>query len=542
MKAANSFPGNGAVATKPSAPRLEVRAVSKTFAGTKALDNVDLLVAPSEIHGLIGQNGSGKSTLVKVLSGFHTPDAGAEIRYDGVRIGPPMHARRLTEIGLAFVHQDLGLVPRLSVLENVRVGQLKRRGLSRRVNWRHEEMVAREALASLASNIDPWAPVSDLTIPERGTVAIARALQGRNRSQQCIVFDEATQNLPKSMLPEFYDIMRHLAADGASIVLVSHRLDEIMALADRVTVLRDGRVVEAGVPTRSTSESALMAMMLGYSVDKDTVRRASRVGSGDIAFGVRGLSGEHLRDVSLEVRSGEIVGLTGTVDAGHEEFPYLVTGARRALGGVIRVGGHELPARQIDVSRAMNLGISLVPQDRSKDGLAFALSLLENLTIPRLHHRRGRFWLGRSWQRREFSRAVELLGIVPPKSELAVAQLSGGNQQKVLLAKWILGAPQVLILHEPTQAVDVGARRELLVALARAADQGMGIAFTSIEAEDLASVCDRVLVFDAGRIVTELMSPLDADAILRATFPPAQPTGENDVAARWPEDLPRPPQ
>lgn len=503
-----------------STPRLEMRNVSKTFGSMKVLDGASLTLAPGEVHALIGQNGSGKSTLIKILSGFHAPDRGAEIYVNGVRTGPPVRPRRLAEAGVTFVHQDLGLVPGLSVLENVRVGRLRRGRFTRLVQWRSERAAVSRTLEYLGSDIDPDTPVARLSLPQRGLIAIARALQGRT-GDNCIVLDEATQNLPKEVLPEFYRIIRQLTAAGTSVVLVSHRLDEVLALADRVTVLRDGHVVASGLPAARTDERELMTLMLGYEVEQDRISRAEPLGHAEVALQCEDLTAPGVSGATFSVRRGEVLGLTGVVDAGHDEVPYLLAGARRAHGGVVQVRGQRVSARTLDVARAGQLGIALVPRDRGGEGLAMTLSLVENLTAPRVQARRWRFWLGRSWQRREFSRAVELLGIVPPRPELAAAQLSGGNQQKLLVSKWMLQDPAVLVLHEPTQAVDVGARHDLLWALRRAADTGVAVVIVSIEAEDLASVCDRVLIFDSGAVVRELGDDLTAEGIRESLLHPA---------------------
>ena len=491
--------------------RLDLRGVSKSFGRVKVLDAVSLNVAPGEVHGLIGQNGSGKTTLIKLLSGFHTPDA-AEFSVDGEVISWPVDPRQLHACGVSFVHQDLGLVGSLSVVENARVGLFSRRRWSKRVDWDRERQLVRQTLDRLNSAIDPDTPVAALAAPDRAVVALVRALQNHQPGRGCIVIDEATQALPRETLPKFYEMIRDLAEGGASVVVVSHRLAEIMEITDRVTVLRDGRVVAADVVTAQTSQRELSRLLMGRDSEHSPLQPLLPAQAGEPAIQARSLHGRFVRDCELTVRSGEVVGVIGATESGYEELPYLLGGAVAGSGQVI-AGGRTLRPGEDPVRDFVAAGIVLVPGDRAGEGLALPVSVLDNLSLPSLPDHSG-FWVSRKWQLAAFAAAAADLGIKPPRPDLAAGQLSGGNQQKLLLAKWLLREPAVLITHEPTQAVDVGARRDILSAIRRAAQRGAAVLVSSVEADDLAQVCDRVLILADGRIAGELTGDLAAESIL----------------------------
>jgi ribose transport system ATP-binding protein len=498
----------------PSALRL--LGVSKRFGPALVLDDVSLELRPGEIHGLIGQNGSGKSTLIKVLSGFHRADSGAAVTPAGAH-PLPLSARELDGLGVAFVHQDLGLVDTASVADNIRVGRFVAARFSRRVRRRAEADAASRTLARLGSSLDPGMLVGALAPADRAIVAIARALQGHPDGGGILVFDESTQSLPREVLAGFYATVRELAASGAAILLVSHQLDEVMELTHRVTVLKDGRVAADGIATAGTSRQGLTRLMLGADADTQRLHDAVPTTPRDAALTARSLTARELRGLDLEVRAGEVVGITGTTGAGHDELPYALAGAARASGSV-SIGGARLDLASAGPGDLVRAGLALVPQGRVTQGLALGLSVQDNLSVPRLRARSGRWRVTKDWQREEFRWAVDSLGIVPPRADLPAAALSGGNQQKLLLAKWLVARPSVLVLHEPTQAVDVGARRDILRALREAARNGAAVVVVSIDAEDLASACDRILIVRDGAVASELTAPMTADRILDAVF------------------------
>ncbi|MES2171140.1 MAG: sugar ABC transporter ATP-binding protein, partial [Actinomycetota bacterium] len=490
-------------------PRLSVAHASKTFGRVTVLHDAALEILPGEIHGLVGQNGSGKSTLIKLLSGFYAPDAGASIAVDGTDLDLPVRPHDLHGVGLSFVHQNLGLDDRANVIENVRIGRFQVGRVSRRIRWSAEAADVSSTLATLgAGDVNPYALVGSLNHGQRASVAIARAIQGIAPGGGCIVFDESTQSLPRDVLHDFYDQVRRLAASGTSVLLVSHRLDEVLALCDRVTVLEDGRVTVSAHPTAGLSEAELGRLILGSSKlareEASGALRPTVSNAGPVVLEANDLTAKYLDGASLSLHAGEIVGVIGTAESGYDELPYVVSGATRALGGTVEIGGTTVSAAKLTPGRAIALGISLVPGDRAGQGIATGLLALDNLALPRLLSGRGGLFLRREWQLEEFRTTVETLGLTPPDPYLHAGSFSGGNQQKLLLAKWLLNRPKALVLHEPTQAVDVGARADILRALREQADGGTAILISSLETSDLAAVCDRVLVLRDGKVAVEL--------------------------------------
>lgn len=500
----------------PAESALEFVGVSKSFGPAKVLDGVSLTLRRGEIHGLVGQNGSGKTTLIKVLSGFHRADAGRVV-INGREHALPLSAAQLDALGVAFVHQDLGLVDTASVVDNIRVGRFARGRFSRLVRWQAEAEAAAATMAELGSAIDVRLPAGALSPADRAIVAIARALQNRPEGGGVLVFDEATQSLPREVLAGFYDTVRHLAAGGAAILLVSHQLDEVIALTHRVTVFKDGRVAAAGIATSGTSRRELTQLMLGRDADTRALHDAVPSQPGEAALAVRSLSGRTLKGLDLTVRAGEVVGVTGTTGSGHDELPGLLVGAAPGTGSVT-VGKQRLEVGRARVGDFVRAGVALVPQGRAAQGLALGLSVLQNLTLPRVREQSGRWRLTRDWQADELRWVADALALTPRRGDLPVAALSGGNQQKLLIGKWLVASPTVLVLHEPTQAVDVGARRDILHVVREAAAAGAAVIVVSIDAEDLATVCDRVLVLDGGTVARELTAPLADGQILDAVF------------------------
>lgn len=507
-----------------SVPRLRVRSLSKTFAGVTVLKDAHLEVRPGEVHALVGQNGSGKSTLIKLISGVYRADHGGEVFVDGKRIGTPVDPGRLHDEGLAFVHQDLGLIPDLSVRENVRVGRHSTVPFTGWIDTRRDAAAVKETLEFLhLGHIDPATKVARLRPSERVGVAVARALQERRPGSGVVVFDESSRAIPYEALDEFYGMIRMLTDQGTAVVIVSHDLREVLRIADRVTVLRNGRVVEMGVPTAQLDEAELTRLVLGRYGELDDYARTmpSEVREGGVEL--IGLGGGRVREVSATVRRGEVVGFTGTVDSGLSSLAPLVAGARSGRGTVV-VDGAALPAERASVSRSLRAGVAYIPQDRHGQGLATALTVEENVTLPHLRRRGRPWWTGRGWQKAETESVLTAFSVTPADRRAAVATFSGGNQQKVLMGKWLLGGPAALVLDDPTQAVDVGARAAVLRATRQAAVDGAAVLLCSSEVDDLASVCDRVIVLDDGRVARELTRPFTADDIFAAIFPQSEGT------------------
>jgi ribose transport system ATP-binding protein len=515
----HSQQGNGSGAPSQATPRVRVRGVSKTFRATRALAGVDLDIRPGELHGLVGQNGSGKSTLMKVLSGYHAPDTGGRLEVDGREVSLPLRVTELERHGIAVVHQSLGLIPEFSVLENMRIGRLRAGRWTRRIRWSHERQQAMRVFERLGQSIDLHRPVRELSAEKRATVGIARALQDHEPGKGVILLDEATRALTRGTLKHFYELLRTVIDEGAAALLISHRLEEVLEVCDRITVLRDGRVVAAGVPAAELDEAALTRLMLGY--EQGSYARDRREVSPEPVAEIKNLSGEIVKDLNLSVGRGEIVGITGLSGGGFEEVPYLIGGALAARSGVINIGGQSIDlsaGRRVSIDRLISAGIFLVPEKRDEEGLSLEMSMLDNMTLPRVGEKGSPWSIGKSWQDAEVSDMVRRLGIKPPHPKALVSTLSGGNQQKVLLGKWLAGGPRVLLLHEPTQAVDVGARRDIIQVLRGEAEAGCAVLVSATDVGDLAAMCDRVLIMRDGVVTEELTGTFDQDQIVAATF------------------------
>lgn len=496
-------------------PRLAVAHASKTYGAVTVLDDAHLAVKPGEIHSLIGQNGSGKSTMVKILTGYHAPDPGTELTVDGRTIELPVRWSAAKAAGLSVVHQDLGLLDHLTVSENIGIGGFVHSRLSRRINWRRQDDVATTTLASLDLEIDPRTLVGSLPAARRAEVAIARALRDLVPGHGLIVLDEATRSLPKEDLEHFHNLLRRIAVTGTSILMVTHSLDEVLDVSDCVTVLRDGRVVASAVATSGLSSADLARMMLGKTIDA-VVREMGSSVRDEEAAALRQVRLPLDQVLDLNVHAGEIVGVTGLPGTGFEELPHVLGGGRRAQGHA-RMGRRSLDLSRTSVRRSIGAGVAMVPERRLDEGLAVDHSIRDNLALPSLR-RRGRPWfVARGWQRRQAHDAIRDFGIKAPHGDSLIKELSGGNQQKVLLAKWLSMAPRLLVLHEPTQAVDVGARADILRALDAVAASGAGVLLISTEPTDLAEICDRVLVLRPGSAPIELQTR-DPEDILSAVY------------------------
>src|SRR5882757_1198341 len=497
------------------AARLEIRNLSKSYGHTRVLSDVHLAVEPGEIHALVGQNGSGKSTLIKVIAGYHAPDRGGELLIDGNSVHLPVKPGSLAASGISIVHQNLGLVEHLSVAENISIGQEKRSPWTRKLNRRREARVAAEILGRLQVHIDPSTLVQDLVPEQRANVAIARALRSQIEGSGVIILDEATRALSSDTAASFYKSLRHAVSDGGSVLVVAHSLPEVMAVADRVTVLRDGVVVGDGVSTSELSEQAIARLMLGRTVEPLTPFTHRTAETPHVA--VRGLTLRDGRSVDFEIYQGEIVGLTGSAGSGWEDVPNLLAGVVRASAGTIQVADKTINLTRSNVHSLLKVGVVLVPARRELHGVAVGLSMAENISLPRVR-RRGHAWFtGLRWQGDEARQIIRDLGVRPADPTMPVGKLSGGNQQKVLLGKWLLGGPSLLILHEPTQGVDVAARQDLLHAVVAAAGSGTSVLLVSNDVNDLSAVCRRVLVIHGGEITEELTTP-DPDAVVTAVY------------------------
>jgi ribose transport system ATP-binding protein len=500
-------------------PILAVGNLSKTFAGTRALDSVDLDVLPGEVHGLLGQNGSGKSTLIKLLSGVYEPDDGATVAIHGEQVPLPMGPGESRKRGVGFVHQDLALVPSLSILENLRTDGFMT-GFGGRIKWKAERARARKSLSGIGLEVDPTLPVSALSAAERAMVALARSLDEISHVERgLLVLDEPTAYLPRHDVEELFAAVREVTARGCGVLFVSHRLDEVLTICDRVTVLRDGRKIDTA-KTAGSSEAKLMTMIVGRELQKLAERMPTR--RDEAVLAVRGLGGKVARDASFDLNRGEIVGLTGLVGMGHDEIPYLLVGALPATEGEIVIGGEKLVPTPRSAARA---GMVLLPADRGGQAGIGGATLRENVSLPVLGNYFEHGWLDQKRESSDVQSLVERFGVRPPQPQRTFSTFSGGNQQKALLAKWLQLMPNVLILHEPTHGIDVGARREVIKQISAAAAEGVSLLVVSSEAEDMVKMCDRVHVFTDGSIVSTLSgAEITQDRIVERCYLTAKTT------------------
>jgi ABC-type sugar transport system ATPase subunit len=476
---------------------LTVRSLSKTFPGLRALDDVDFSVHAGEIVALVGQNGSGKSTLVKVLTGIYEPDPGAEIT---VGAGEPDGRTGHHSDFVHVIHQDLGLVPQLNTVENL---DLVRRHGSRSlapIALRAETEHARRLLEQFEATFDVTVPIAALTPAERTIVAIARAFDGWDTQYGLLILDEPTAALHSDEVGRLFTAVRRAAARGTGVMFVSHRLDEVMDLADRVVVLRDGRVV-ADTPVAELDHAELVRLIVGSALADEGPRTPGT--SLKLALSIQGLAGGMVSELDLDVRAGEIVGVAGILGSGREHVAGLVFGAQLRTGGDVVVRGAELPPG--DPRAAINGGVAYVPGDRHAQGAVMPMRVRENLTLPDLRRLRRRFArLDRSAEQREVAEWIERVALRPADPERPLELFSGGNQQKVVLAKWLRNDPSVLLLDEPTQGVDVGAKAAIYNLVHAAAARGAAVLMASSDTAELAAVCDRVVVMRDGRAAAEV--------------------------------------
>ena len=519
-------PGRSPAGAVPGRPLLRVSHLSKTFPGTKALDDLSLEVAAGEVLAIVGQNGSGKSTLVKLLAGLHQPDPGGSIEVsdgDG-RLVPLGRDGR----GLHFIHQDLGLLPMLNTTENLDLGRPLGRRWITPVRRRAEHARAAELTGRFGAEIDVRAPVGRLSPAERAIVAIARALDGWQHPDNVLVLDEPTTAFHRDEVARLFDAVRRVAAAGAGIIFISHRLEEVRALADRVLVLRDGRPVAAAAGG-DLDDASLVTAIVGSPVGADA-RPGGAVGP--VVLSVGDLRGGHVQGLSLTVRAGEIVGLSGVLGSGREDVNGLIFGARRPAGGQIAVGGDRLPPG--DMVAAIEHGAAFVPADRHRLGAVMTMSMRENLTLPALRSVSRRFGVIRAdAEAVEARRWADHVDLRPPAPDRPLSTFSGGNQQKVVLAKWLRANPRLLLLDEPTQGVDVGAKAAIYRLVRQAAGQGCAVLVASSDAKELVALCDRVLLVDQGQIAGELTgAALTETALVHAALTAARPTPAEEPEPR----------
>jgi len=487
---------------------IEARGVSKRFGGVQALREVDLSIERGSIHGLVGENGAGKSTLGKILAGVHRPDDG-ELVVDGRAVTYRSPRDALAD-GITIIAQEPTLVPYRSVQENVFLGV--ERGLvldERRAGRRFASLVDASGIDLSGRRLAQSLPVAD-----QQKVEILRALA---RDAKVVVMDEPTSALTTDEAERLFDLIRRLRDRGVTIIYVSHFLSEVLSLADTVTVLRDGRIVRTSPAAEETPER-LVAGMLGRDLDLAFPDKQPVPADAPVVLSVRGLSREpSVHDVSFEVRAGEIVGLAGLIGSGRSEVARLIFGADRAAAGAVEVDGKRLRARS--PRAAIRRGVVMLPEDRKREGLLMLRSVVDNITLPHLGDVSNAGILSRRAERRRAAELVTRVDVRTRSNSAPVNTLSGGNQQKVLFAKWLFRRPRVFIADEPTRGVDVGAKRAIYELIQDLAAEGIAVLLISSEHEEVLGLAHRVLVMRAGRIVAELAErEMSEDAVLHAAF------------------------
>jgi rhamnose transport system ATP-binding protein len=481
------------VAAVAATARAELRSISKRFAATQALDDVSLELLPGEIHALVGENGAGKSTLVKILAGVHRPDSGA-IRLDGevIEIQGPAHARSL---GIAVVHQEPRLFPDLTVAENVFIGHAPAGRLGT-IDWRAMRREAAGLFSQLDVRFDLGAPVRGLSMADQQLIEIAKALSVEAR---VLVLDEPTASLSAHEVERLFAIVRRLRDRGVAVLFVSHRLDEVFALCDRATVFRDGRHVIT-TATAGLTTADLVRHMVGRAV---TLFPKVEAPVGNVLLEVTGLGRVGVfDDVSFSVRAGEIVGFAGLVGAGRTEVARVLFGIDRPDSGAIRLDG--APVSFTSPSAAMHAGVAYLPEDRHQEGLVLDFSVAENVTLPILPRLFPRLFVREATERSIAGEHTGQLNVRMTGVDQLARSLSGGNQQKVVLAKWLASHPRVLILDEPTRGIDIGAKVEVHRIISELAASGLGIILISSDLPEVLAMSDRILVFHEGRITAEI--------------------------------------
>jgi ribose transport system ATP-binding protein len=486
-------------AVNTPALRLQLTGISKQYPAVRANDQVALRVKPGEIHAVLGENGAGKSTLIKLLAGIYPADSG-EILFDGQPQAQWRSSDRSRQ-PVAFIHQDLGLVEWMTVAENVCLGM----GYPKRFGWKHglidwraADATARRVMTRVGCDIDPGRRVFSLTRAEKSLLAIGRALEVQAR---LLVLDEPSASLPMSDVERLFGVLRGLRSQGIGLVYVSHRLDEVMALSDRAAVMRDGKLV-AVKTTAATTESELVNLIVGKALSASVPKAAVPVDA-PVLLQLQGAASGNAGPLDMQVRRGEVLGLVGLRGAGHEAISRALFGREPLSAGRMLLNGQAVVLNT--PADAIRAGVAYVAGERLEENLAGSLSVLENLfPHPSLHGERG---LSAGRRQREHSTAMGLIrrfDVNPPAPAAEVQQLSGGNQQKVVLARWFHLDLPLVVLEEPTAGVDVGAKRQIYAVLRERAEAGRALVVVSTDFEEVATVCTRVLVFRNGRIAAEL--------------------------------------
>jgi ribose transport system ATP-binding protein len=497
---------------------LQIADVSKTFPGQRALDHVSVEFRAGTVTALLGHNGSGKSTLIKLLAGFHKPDSDSgSVAVNGQQLKLPVAAGAAYDAGLRFVHQDLALIDEVSIADNfAMVSGYRNSGHLAPVSRRRQHEIVLTAFERLGIHESPEAKVASLGPTTRAMVAVARAIQdvgetGVDTSRHVLIVDEPTASLPHDEVDLVLDVLRAVRATGAAVIYVTHRVEEVLSIADEVTVLRGGQVVEARPRAGLTAED-VVRLIAGKSLTAVSPALATKRLLEPV-LELRDVTARRLRDVSLTVGRGEVVGVAGLTGCGRSELTRIITGAQTPESGQMFLGGAPLVPRS--PRDALDRGVASVPQNRASDGCVLGLSVQDNLSLGTLseYSKRGR--LNRKRERERAVATVERFNVVPADVQALMRNLSGGNQQKVIIAKALRHSPQLLVLDEPMQGIDVGAKREIAQILRSLAEDGMSVIVGSADIQDMIGLCNRVFVLSRGRLAGTLSADkLSEDRLL----------------------------
>lgn len=488
---------------------LRTRSISKSFSGTVALDDVDFELGQGEVHALVGENGAGKSTLIKILSGIHRADKG-EIYLNGeqVEISDPLTAQRL---GIAAIYQEPTVFPELSIAENVFMGHHACNRINRRIDWANMYQKTRGLLHSLDVNLDPRTKLKQLSAAEQQLIEIVKAL---SLDSKILIMDEPSSSLTHKEIEKLFETIRHLKEQKTSIIFISHRLEEAFEIADRITILRDGRYIGTRDVSPNLSIEEIIRMMVGRELTEMFPKKDVKLGS--TVLKIEGLSKEgQVYNIGFELRKGEILGFAGLIGAGRTKLARLIFGLETPNSGRIYIDGKEVEIN--NPWTALKQGIAFVPEDRQAQGLVLPMNITHNITLPVLDRFSKRGWVNQQRERRNAKEYADMLNIKAHGLWEPVMKLSGGNQQKVVLAKWLATNPKILILDEPTRGVDVGAKVAVHEFVSQLASRGVAIIMMSSELPEILGMSDRVMVMFEGRIVQEFArEEVTQDKILAA--------------------------
>jgi rhamnose transport system ATP-binding protein len=504
--------GSAFMPSTPPLPRslpLALRDITKSFGAVHALKGVSFTLDHGEVHAVIGENGAGKSTLIKIITGAHSPDSGT-ILMNG-RVMGRLNPRTAHEAGVACIYQQPALFAELSVAENVALG-LESPVAWRRVEWSTRRKIARELLQRLGTRIDPDTEAGTLSMPEQQLVEIARAIGGGAR---ILIMDEPSASLSESEVQLLHKVVRELRQQGVSIVYISHRLDEVFALADRLTILRDGESVGT-YPATGIDRRAVIERMVGRAVS--TIYPASQSRAGELILRARNVACHEagVHGIDIDLHAGEIVGLAGLMGAGRTEFAHLLFGITPATSGSIELGGKRV---RIESPRdAIRLGIAYLPEDRIQHGVILPLPIAVNMTMAVEQKLFPGGWIRPRVERGRASQFIDALSIKASGPDAPAGSLSGGNQQKVALARWLMCEPRVLILDEPTQGVDIGAKAEIHRIIRELGRNGLAVLMISSDLPELLGMSDRIVVIRDGKSVATLAGNAGADAVMAAAL------------------------